>query len=475
MIPLQYYDKDPNTDGAGNPSGVWDISTANCCGCPNPPLSIGFSSRTRVGTDPFGDWTDYDFGAGEYVSGLYPESNTDPSNGGAETQTRARFIVNGNGVAGVVRFRQLFSEDVGSPTPQTIITPGETQVINVPADNSTITTDFAYVPCSIGQTSVLVGGPGGGVGGSFSAIRQTASLTKKGFRQYVSDSPAIKIYRQEVATGSDPGCPLNLPVARAPKSYSGSQIFDAVAATPANNYLADPAGSYVNSLSSDLLAAHYATVPYLQSGESVEFGVISNPDNVTRKMQEIYQCRGPVAKILQLALVNEYPTAAMVTAVNDALASQISNNAPLAPVDIRIVHRQWLSPMEVHYDRVQTSEIVAAPGPFNQVLGGPGQIVILNAVAHLAIRPLDPGSPVAETTKAFAVKIQASDDNLVATAGRPAVDPTDPITPTPFPWEAEEFNNTEVLITKVTVKPNSMLSVFQPVIEDPSVIDIGVD
>lgn len=468
-----FLEKDP---AAG---GTFANSVDACvCACPAPTLRFGFSSRTRVynadtgHAGPFSEWSDYTFGAiGEWLGSEFPASNSNPDDGGSETQVRVQIEV-GSGRAAVIRYRQIFAEDIGTPA-ETLLSFGELQTLEIPAGFIGGTTDFSFVPCEIGQTSFMVGGPGGGsLDAGFIPERQVAFLRKKGFRQYVGDSPDVVIFRKEnVLSGGSPGCEeLDLD----PRVYSGSQEFEPVAPVPENGYLADPAGLYVNGLSPDLKEDHHATTPYLLPNESTNFGDVTYPTDNRKLMVETFQCGGSSEeKTLSLELLDEYTTEDMVAAVDIALNTQLDNETNISPADSRIVHRQWLCPQNVHYERVRTTKFSCGVGGVDTVLGGPNQIVVLTSTAHVFKRSLTSGS-VSESMLSTSTIVQA-DDTPIAITGRAPVPPDEPNSPLDSPWEDTVNDASEILITQVTCKPNQLLCNLVPIAEDPAILALGFD
>lgn len=461
--------RDPTAGGAWTRT----LDGSCVCACPAPTLALTFSTRTRVfdsgagASGPFGDWSAYGPGG----IGTFVAINTDPDSGGAETQVRVRIVVAGNGRAGVVRYRQLFAEDSGSgPGAHTVITPGALQTLMVPGGGATV--DFTFAPCAIGQSSILSGPPGGGtVGGVelLNLVRQSAYLRKHGWQDYTGDA-SVKIYREElVNAGGDPGCGGGRPA----RTYSGHQVFEAVAADPSNNYTADPTGQYVSTLSDDLAEDRHASTRFDQPSTTVEFGTVTHPDPTSKLMVEEYACgAGTVSKSLELVLASEYPTADLQAAVAAALAAQVTHGVSVAPQDPRVVHREWLSPCEVHCERVHTHQVSGSAGPFDAVLGGPGQTLTVTLSCEVVTRGLDPGAATATSTLNLSARVQASGALLVGPAGRTAVAPDLPIDPLEDLWSVPQ---TEVLIRQVRIKPHKLLAVAMPYVEDPAVIGVGVD
>jgi len=477
-VPNQpFLQTDPNIGGTFE-------AVADACAnaCPNSVLiRIGFSTRIRVfdgtGAGPFSEWSDYTFGtSGEWLGGAYTAFNSDPAQGGAEQQVRVKIeIDNTKGGPCVLRYRQIFEENTDTTPSYTVSTFGEVQTIEIPATEPTFTTDFYFLPCSVGQQSSMVGGPGGGgVDLGFGFERQAAYLRKKGFRQYTKDSPAVVIYRREsVISGGSLGCTPTIP----PKIYNGTQSFDEVPPTPANQYVGDPAGEYNDNLSNDLRKDHYASTPYLEINKSLTFGEITFPGDTgnTRLMTEKFICRGdPKEKTLYTELVNVYETDTLKSAVEDALGLQLVNGVSGHVPKNTIVHRQWLCKQEVHYERVRTTKYAGNTGPFNTVLGGPGQTVVLTTITEYTKRKLVTGDVVGGFSLSNNTLIQADDANIIF-GGRPSTEPDEPFPPLESPWENSENDDTEVVITSVKCKPNQLLCISIPTVEDPAVAALGYD
>lgn len=465
--------------------GSWTQVVPKCpCTCPLPLLRFGFSTRIRV-FDPdtgqpteFTPWSEYTYSeyGGPWIGAFFTAENSDPSNGGSETQVRAQVEVQGNGVAALVRYRQIFGAESESTPPETVFSFGGLQSIDI-ADGfeGTASVDFVFVPCAVGQFSFMAGGPGGAsLDAGMGLQRQAVYLRKKGFRQYQNDSGAIVIYRKEQVTdGGSPGCPLNVPPLP-PREYSGNQEFQPIEPTIDNQYTLDPAGLYTNSLSADLQEDKHATTPYLLPNNSTNFGKVTYPTDNRKLMVAPFRCgTASEEKTLALELVEEYPTEELVDAVDSSLHAQLTNDVfPTLP-DQRIVHRQWLCPEGVHYERVRTTQYSGSIGGFDTVLGGRGQVVILSSISYVAKRSLLTGN-ISESTITTNFGLQANDDYLVAN-GRVATGLPDPIPPLPSPWEDPINDNTEILITKVTCKPNQLLCILVPVSEDPAIGALGFD
>jgi len=459
--------------------GQWQTEMAEkcVCLCPPPNLRFGFSIRTRV-FDPgtghagdFSDWTEYSFGEiNEWLGKFFPESNTDPDAGGSETQTRMRIEISRNGRAGLLRYRQIFGTEVNGPPgspPQTIWEYGELQTIEIPdGSTETVSYDFDYVPCNIGQVSIVVGAPGGGgLDVGFLAERQAAFLRKKGFLRY-KDQTEIHVYRREtVVAGEFPGCPATHIPAR---DYSGTQEFSGVDPVPANNYLADPAGSFSTTLSADLVEDDYASKPYLFPLVGEEFGQVTYPSVIEKNQTLRYRCAGhPAVKFLNLALSSEYTTDAMVSAVDNALELQLTNNFNVSLPDPRLVHRQWQPADGVHYERVRTTKYAGGVGFFDSVLGD--QIVNVLSTSYYVVRGLEGGDQAEHTLTTVTSIAQVTPDPDGGSTGEESA------VMALSPWEGSQYDNTDVTISKVTCKPNQFLCIFTPFVEDPAMLALGYD
>lgn len=475
----------PNPFPSADPmQGSWTMEMAKCvCLCNAPNLRFGFSQRTRVydsGTGhstEFSSWSDYEFGGvNQWIGNLYQELNTDPDNGGQETQVRMQIEIDRNGRAGVLRLRQIFAEDVGDTDPQTVLSFGELQTITIAATTGIIVHDLAFVPCNIGQMSVMVGPPGGGsLHAGFSAQRQAGYLKKKGFLRYKNQTE-IAIYRAEtVIAGGSPGCPAD---ELEPRNYSGLQEFQAILPTSENGYLADTSGIYVNSLSPDLVEDNYASKPYLSPLDANTFGVSVYPSENEKQTSEKYMCSGnEETKFLNLALSSLYATEVLIDSVDNAIDLQLANgsNGGQDPEDPRVVHRHWKPLDGVHYERLRTTQFAGGIGGFDSMLGSKGEVITLTSICHFTKRGLGAGGGAAESTLTTSLALQASDDDLVGLAGRMAGIPTDSSPPLASPWEGDEYDNSDVILTKVTCKPNQLLCIYVPFVEDPAVLDLGYD
>lgn len=451
--------------------GTWPETSDKCpCECPLAPVEVGYSERVDVGSG-FGDWSDYDF------TNILVASNSDPSMGGAETQVRVKIRITCNGVAAVVRFRQVnsFEDDFG----KTVFTVGTLQVIAVDLSGVQEVL-FDFVPCAIGESAVLVGAPGR-ANVSLQGKTQIASLKRVGFLAYVSEAGIPKIYKQEeVVFGGDPGC---IPDSRPPRDYSGSQVFSTTAAE-APFWIADPAGLYTSTLSDDLIEDNYASKPFGTVAEPDTFGAVTLRET-EKDMIENFRCSGvALEKILNLGLSISYLSSEMVLAVDDALSTLegLDGTIPVEVGDQVAMHRYFLSPGETVYNRIHTTSIRAAAlgidgGEIFSVFANPDGPVNVTVTCTFDVRPFD-GTDPAETTETFTARLYGI-NNLADFFGRPALTPEDAgfpdVPPLVNPWGGLGTQQTEVIVKNVKAKPHSLICHKLLFSEPESVIAEGVD
>lgn len=483
--PVYPYDPDPVVNAAWNAAGRWAIRMAELCQCvcPPPAIRVGYSQRINVG-DGFSDWEAYVYD----TVGTGVAFNTDISLGGEEVQVRARIEITGNGREGVVRYRQVTSHDEGSGFDlNTVYAVGVVQNILIPPTSDVLIVDYEFVACAVGETAIIVGAPAR-LSGSIGGFRQKAFLKKRGFHQYTSNSPAaVQVYRKETVSGaSDPGCALPPPKGRVSRTYSGLQEYNPVAGSAINDWIDDPAGVYNSTLSSNLVDDKHASTPFEKPDQTVDFGVVTYPSPTVKEMIENFDCSGPVAKLLQLTLTNLYATSDLTGAVDAALDAQAAlgysfnlSESDVLPVS---VHRQFLSVGEVRYERVRTTQISAgvALGDTGVFIGAGGDFLV-TLTCEVVRQTLSPGGgPAAVSTMTFHAKLIGNTGiGPTGAGGRPAHGP-DPalgeevIPPLDNPWEATDFDDSQVYIRNLKIKPHSMISgpIF---VEDTSVIDEGYD
>lgn len=462
--------------------GEWTKETEEkCeCKCPAPTVRVGYSQRTRAipsegegagGDDDFSPWSDYDF------TNRIAAFNGGP--GSFETQVRVQIEIQGNKRKGVVRYRQITSSQIGDP-PQTQYLVGETSVITIPETEELIVIGYVFVPCTEGQSAVLVGAPARALGG-LSAASQHSVCTKHGFTEYWGNSEAaVAIYRQEaVNSGGDPGCPTS---GRPLKTYSGIQHFKPTTASADNGWLADPGGEYETTLSADLVAAKYASTPFGQPNVTVDFGSQSYPSKTVKNEIENFDCGGVKSKTLSLLLTDFYKTSELVRAVTDALDTQQGLGFGFTVEEGSTVHRDRLTPGETTYDKIRTTQLAAfvfgvvagepgSGGP-DSVFADQGNAIDITVSCDVTTRFFS-GSQSADR-RVFKARIYAL-DAATGPDGRSANGDGIPIPPTLNPFESDGFANAEVVFTNIVIKPHALLSHLALFVEPTSVIDEGVD
>lgn len=470
---------------------AWPVENdppGNCCGCDLHTILVEGSFRTRAldeeGEGDFGEWSAYS------TSHLFLSAgNSGP--GGSETQMRYKLTTNTSSGAevgpSVVRYRGVTSVDVGEgETLSTQYTSGEVQIWEIPELGGSV--EFYLPGCSVGETAIMMSGPAGGPAGmSFKKFQ--AKLKKQGFTQYDGggEPGELRIYRSEFVTdASEPGC---LATGRPARTYEGGQAHTEVLATPENGYLLDPAGTYVDTRSADLVEDKHASVRYTLASDSVRFGISYTPTETIFNMTEGYKCGVAIReKFLQLTLSAYYPTADMTNAVDAAIDAQIDAlpadefNSGIAGAGPLVVHRFFLSTDETIYDRVKCQEFKGSSGAGGlKTLLNPGASATRTIKVDTSIRNYT-SNVITEGNLTLSAPFYAVNDLGPLGAGGRDTRPYDPdLDEDPPPVTHEFYPDTdpetrrEVIWSNARARGHIMLVEALPFVEPHSVMADGWD